>query len=124
VEFLFRLFSPHIVWISPDKPPWDFLHSPDGIPWRFRATGIPDASRFRAGTVPIPWKGRLGAVKMKTLTGAGYAQGSSEETSSNRQGVLPVPSGKGEVSDNIKADNVQLSKRHYGAPRDCLLKTV
>jgi hypothetical protein len=48
--------------------------------------------------------------KKKTLTGAGYAQGTPGEISGKRQGILPVPSDQGEVLDNTNVESDQLQR--------------
>ena len=48
--------------------------------------------------------------KKKTLTEAGYAQRPSGVSSSNPQGILPVPSDQGEVLDNTNVESVQLQR--------------
>jgi hypothetical protein len=48
--------------------------------------------------------------KKKALTEAGYAQGPSGVSSSNPQGILPVPSDQGEVLDNTNVESDQLQR--------------
>jgi hypothetical protein len=48
--------------------------------------------------------------KKKTLTEAGYAQGTPGEISGKRQGILPVPTDQGEVLDNTNVESVQLQR--------------
>ena len=49
--------------------------------------------------------------KKKTLTEAGYAQGTPEEISGKRQGIEPdVSSNQGEVLDNTNVDSDQLQR--------------
>jgi hypothetical protein len=50
---LFGSFDPHIAWVFPSKPPWDFLQFLGRHPAVFEATGIPDVgeriARHRRG---------------------------------------------------------------------------
>jgi hypothetical protein len=48
--------------------------------------------------------------KKKALTEAGYAQGPSGVSSSNPQGILPVPNDQGEVLDNTNVESDQLQR--------------
>lgn len=93
--------------------------SPTGVRWHFvearEDTGAfetqystTDTQRGRAMAAKVIGIGDATPKKKKTPTEAGYAQGPSEVSSSNPQGIGPdVSSNQGEVLDNTNVESVQ-----------------
>ena len=92
--------------------------SPTGVRWHFvearEDTGAfetqysdTDPQRGRAMAARVIGIGDSTPKKKKALTEAGYAQGPSGVSSSNPQGILPVPNDQGEVLDNTNVESVQ-----------------
>jgi hypothetical protein len=95
--------------------------SPTGVRWHFvearEDTGAfetqysdTDPKRGRALEARVIGIGDSTPKKKKTLTEAGYAQGTPGEISGKRQGILPVPTDQGEVLYNTNVESVQLQR--------------